>query len=99
MAYDIRVTPFAQARKRWERELADRFADGYWASPPDPTAKRIAQQPAQQNAFSEQERERVAERLRQTRLKLTGFSTKAEQDAQLELAEQQALQQPEGENA
>ena len=84
MAYEIRSASFAQSRKRWERVLGDEFAKGAWCSPPDPTARRIAQHaanPAMPNAAG---KERVRAHLREVRSKLTGFETRAEQDAATE---------------
>jgi hypothetical protein len=100
MAYEVRTTAYAHVRKRWDLHLAAEFAKGQWAGIPDATAARVTydREAAHQNAFAEQDRERVAEQLRRARLKLTGYATKAEQDAQLARAEGQALQS-DGESA
>lgn len=89
MAFDIRSGSFQHMRKRWERQLAERFAEGFWASPPDPTARRIA--PPSQQTFVPADKERVSGMLRSVREKLTGFSTKAEHDAAVERGEELAL--------
>lgn len=83
MSYEIRTTAYAHVKKRWDVALTESFAKGEWAPITDPTAGRVTYQPqvVQQNAFADQERERVAERLRKARLHLTGFASKAEQDA------------------
>ncbi len=101
MAYEVRTTAYAHLRKRWDSHLAEHFARGEWGEIPNPTATRVgyASVATHQDAFTEADRGRVAAALRKTRLKLTGFSTRAEQDAQLRRAESQALQEPEGERA
>ncbi|HSC06806.1 MAG TPA: replication protein P [Steroidobacteraceae bacterium] len=85
MSFEVRSTPYAHVRKRWDAHLADQFAIGRWPAIPDPTAARIVyEESSSMRKFSELERDAVFEKLRQARLKLTGFATKAEQDAQLE---------------
>lgn len=101
MAYEIRSTAYAHVRKRWDALLTEQFALGRWPAIPDPTAARVSYDRAvvQQNAYAEEDRERIAEQLRKVRLKLTGFATKAEQDEQLDRAEAGALLEPRGTEA
>ena len=81
MAHDVRSSGYAHVKKRWEANLADHFAMREWPNIPNPTAARVAYDRAAtpQHAFAEEARERVADKLREVRQKLTGFATKAEQ--------------------
>ena len=93
MAYDIRTGSFERMRKRWEAALREQFGAGYWASPPDPSAKRLAQQ-AQGNELAPSRREHVADQLRSLRERMTGYPSKADEEAALRSAEEAALQDP-----
>lgn len=101
MAYEVRTSAYANVKKRWGMLLAAKFAAGEWASIPSPTAVRLSfdRQVERQNAFADEERERISAALRKCRLTLTGFETKAEQDAKLAKTDEQALRQPEWEQA
>lgn len=90
-AYDLRTSSFAACRKRWEPALAAMWSLHAWPTIPDPQAKRVDHQPPAPAAADPRRRDEVLGRLQKLRHGLTGYATKAEQDAALALAERQAL--------
>lgn len=78
MAFDIRSSSFAVQRRRWDRLLSQEFERGEWRDIPDPTARRIGYD---ESAPSPAERERVLGLMRDTRRRVSGFSTPAEEMA------------------
>ena len=90
-SFELRSSSYEQCRKRWTAALAAEFAKGAWAAPPDPTQRRIAA-PEQQTCNPELAAQ-AREKLRELRRKMTGYSTPQEQEAALQRAEDQALQQ------
>jgi hypothetical protein len=93
MAFEIRSTPFAQVRKRWELALNTQWAAGQWLPIPDPTVRAIRHDPAPPAADPRRLDAAMAQ-LAEARRRLTGFRTKAEQDAAFRRAEEQALREP-----
>lgn len=83
MSFDITSRPFRELRKRWEAELSEQFDRKSWPPIPDPTAKRIAADTPEQRALDgvPDRSDEVTARLRALRRKLTGYASKAEQDA------------------
>jgi hypothetical protein len=92
--YELRSSSFEQCRKRWTATLAAEFAKGAWAAPADPTQRRIAA--PEQQTCNPMMAAQAREKLRELRRRLTGYSTRQEQDAALQRAEDQALQQEVG---
>ena len=90
-SFELRSSSYEQCRKRWTAALAAEFAKGAWATPADPTQRRIAA-PEQQTSDPELAAQ-AREKLRELRRKMTGYSTPQEQEAALQRAEDQALQQ------
>lgn len=79
--HELRVgEPFAKHRKRWEVRLAEWFAAGRWAAIPEVKQRLEAPQPAQ-GALVPGSRDAALAQLARVRQKLTGYATKAEQDA------------------
>lgn len=78
MAFDIRSSSFSVQRRRWDRMLAQEFERGAWSEIPDPTARRIGQFQADPTPA---ERERVLGLMRETRRRVSGFSTPADEMA------------------
>lgn len=89
--FELRSSSFEQCRKRWTAALAAEFAKGAWATPADPTQRRIAA--PEQQTFNPELAAQAREKLRELRRKMTGYSTPQEQEAALQRAEDQALQQ------
>jgi hypothetical protein len=89
--YELRSGTFERCRKRWTAALAAEFAKGAWATPADPTQRRIAA--PEQQTFNPELAAQAREKLRELRRKMTGYSTPQEQEAALQRAEDQALQQ------
>lgn len=89
--YELRSGTFERCRKRWTAALAAEFAKGAWAAPADPTHRRIAA-PEQQTCSPEMSAE-AREKLREVRRRLTGYSTRQEQEAELQRADEEALRQ------
>ena len=90
-SFELRSSSYEQCRKRWAAALTAEFAKGAWATPADPTQRRIAA-PEQQTSDPELAAQ-AREKLRELRRKMTGYSTPQEQEAALQRAEDQALQQ------
>lgn len=89
--FELRSSSFEQCRKRWAAALTAEFAKGAWATPADPTQRRIAA--PEQQTFNPELAAQAREKLRELRRKMTGYSTPQEQEAALQRAEDQALQQ------
>ena len=90
-SFELRSSSYEQCRKRWAAALTAEFAKGAWAAPPDPTQRRIAA--PEQQTFHPELAAQAREKLRELRRKMTGYSTPQEQEAALQRAEDQALQQ------
>lgn len=93
MQHEIRVGPFVAHRKRWEAALTATWALRAWPEVPDPTLRAIEHRP-RPGIADPVRRDAIVARLHEQRLRMTGFATRAEQDAALHRAEDQALQQP-----
>jgi hypothetical protein len=78
-AYELRTSSFDRQRKRWESRLAEWFASPIYAAIPDPMAKRLSQQAEMPEV--PQRRDEVLAQMRGLRQKMTGFATKADEDA------------------
>jgi hypothetical protein len=78
MSYELRSSTFQAQRKRWEQALALEWAKGAWASPTDPTQRAIEHE---QGTFAPEMIDAAVESMRNTRRALTGFSSKAEEEA------------------
>lgn len=78
MATELRAGDgFAKHRKRWEVVIAAEFAKGAWASPPDPTLRRLAS--TQQDMVNPIQREEARARMAEIRKRITGFASVDEQ--------------------
>lgn len=89
--HELRSSTFALCRKRWERLLADQWARGSWAQPPDPTHRAL---PAPTQEASEAARAAGIASLRALRQRITGHATRQEQAAAVLRAEAAALVDP-----
>lgn len=98
MQFELRSSTFAACRKRWEAALSATWSVRTWPPIPDPTVQAIEHNPTPSAANPARLYSALAG-LQEQRRKLTGFATKAQQDAvaaevQRRLrAEQQAAQQ------
>jgi hypothetical protein len=96
-AYELRTSNFTACRKRWEPTLAAMWSLRAWPAVPDATAPRVAHSPTQMAANSDAA-EIARELLKEQRRRLTGFATKAEQEAAMAVAERQELGNETSEN-
>lgn len=92
--HELRTSTFAQCRKRWERLMADQWARGSWAAPPDPTQRALPAPATAQQEFDTGAREAGIAALRALRQRMTGYASRREQDEALARAEASALVDP-----
>lgn len=79
MRLEVRSGNYRVVNKRWARTLANEFAKGAWAAPPDPTQRALPAATAP-SSFVDPERVRLGkEALKHIRRLHTGFATRAEE--------------------
>lgn len=92
LQYELRTSNFAACRKRWEAALGAMWALRAWPTVPDPTVKALEHSP-RSCASDPARRDAVLARLQEQRRQLTGYATRAEQDAAIARAEQSMVEQ------
>ena len=79
MQHELRTANYAQCRKRWDRLMAEEWAKGAWASPPDPRIKALTEQSIDETSHPDV-RAAAIEKLRQLREHLTMRQAAGEED-------------------